>query len=108
MALERLAVGSVLLLVLAFLASRRNAQTSDLHSILRSLLREESFQAVNKENRVAIGFGSCMDYFVNGIQAVEALNLQPPSSPHHHDVITSNKDLSEAFAFHFNHGGAAE
>ena len=108
MGVERIAVVSILVVVLAYLASRRQPSTSNLDSVLRGLLREESFRTVNGENRVAVGFGSCIDYFSDALEVVEALELQSPESPRHHDVVSSTKDLAEALAFHFDHGGAAE
>ena len=108
MGVERIAFASVLLVILAYLAGRRQPSTSNLDSVLRGLLREEGFRTVNGKNRVTVGFGSCVDYFSNAVDVVEALNLDPPDSPRHHDVISSSKDLAEAFAFHFRHGGAAE
>ena len=104
----RIAFASVLLVILAYLAGRRQPSTSNLDSVLRGLLREEGFRTVNGKNRVTVGFGSCIDYFSNAVDVVNALNLDPPDSPSHHDVISSSKDLAEAFAFHFRHGGAAE
>lgn len=108
MGVERIAFASVLLVILAYLATRRQPYTSNLDSVLRGLLREESFRTVNGENRVAVGFGSCVDYFSNALEVVKALNLRPPDSPRHYDVISSSSELAEAFAFHFRHGGAAE
>ena len=108
MGAERVAFASVLVIALAYLATRKEPCTSNLDSVLRGLLREENFRTVNGENRVAVGFGSCVDYFSDTLEAVEALDLQPPGSPQHHDVIHSMWDLSEALAFHFSHGGAAE
>lgn len=107
--MERVAFASVLLIILAYyLASHRQTDISNLDSVLRGLLREEGFRTVNGENRVAVGFGSCVDYFTNALEAIETLNLRPPYSPLHHDVISSSDELAEAFAFHFRHGGAAE
>ena len=99
---------SILFLILAYLPSRKEQYATNVDSVLRSLLREESFQTVNTENKVALGFGSCMDYFTDGVEAMEALKLLPPEFPRHHDVISSAEDLAQAFAFHFSHGGAAE
>lgn len=99
---------SVLFVILAYLASLKDPYTTNLDRVLHSLLREESFRTVNGKNRVALGFGSCVDYFVDGVEAMSALGLQPPDAPKHHDVISSSEDLAEAFAFHFQHGGAAE
>ena len=109
MAAERIVFASALLAILAYLASHRQTTTDfSLPSVLRGLLREESFRTVNGNNRVVIGFGSCVDYFTNDGEAVEALNLDLPDSPQHHDVINSSRELAEAFSFHFSHGGAAE
>ena len=109
MGVERIAFASFLVVLLAYLASRKQpSTTSDLDSVLQGLLREENFRSVNGNNRVAVGFGSCVDYFSSAVELVEALDLQPPDSPRHHDVISSTRDLAEALAFHFRHGGAAE
>ena len=105
--MDRLAV-SVLFLILVYLPSRKDQYATNLDSVLSCLLREESFRTVNAKNKVALGFGSCMDYFTDGVEAMEALKLLPPEFPRHHDVISSGEDLAQAFAFHFNHGGAAE
>lgn len=108
MGAERIAFVSAVVVFLAYFASRKQPPTSNLDSVLRALLREEKFRTVKGENRVAVGFGSCIDYFSNTLELVEALELQPPELPHHHDVISSSKDLAESLAFHFGHGGAAE
>lgn len=102
----RVAFASVLLAILAYIATRRHLPNLD--TVLHSLLREESFRTVNGENRVAVGFGSCVDYVFKAIEAVEALQFALPDSARHHDVISSSDHLSEALAFHFQHGGAAE
>ena len=109
MSAERIAVASALFLALAYMVSRRDGYTSsNLDSVLSGLLREENFRTVNGENRVAVGFGSCVDYFTDAVEAAGAVGLSPPSSPRHHDVISTGDDMAEAFAFHFRHGGAAE
>ena len=108
MGVERVAFASALLAILAYIATRRHSPTSNVDSVLHGLLREENFRTVNGENRVAVGFGSCVDYFFRAIDAVEALGLAFPQSPGHHDVISSSDHLAEALAFHFKHGGAAE
>ena len=110
MGAERIAFASVIVVVLAYLASHRQSSSpsTNIDSVLRGLLREEGFRRVNGKNRVAVGFGSCVDYFSPAVEAVEALELVPPDIPRHHDVISSSEELAEAFAFHFSHGGAAE
>lgn len=109
MGAERIVCASALLVILAYLASHRQTTTDfNIRSVLRGLLREERFRTVNGNNRVVVGFGSCIDYFTSDAEAVKALNLDLPDSPRHHDVISSSRELAEAFAFHFSHGGAAE
>ncbi len=99
---------SFLCLLLAFLPSRRDAFPADLDAILRGLLREESFRQVNPSNRVAIGFGSCEDVYVDGLAFLEAAGVEAPASPLHHDVISSPAHLAEAFAYFYEYGAAAE
>ena len=99
---------SILFVLLASFLGRRDVFVADLDTILRGPLREERFRNVNSENRVAVGFGSCEDVFVDGLGLLRELGVGPPEIPRHHDVISSPEQLAEGFAYFFEYGAAAE
>lgn len=100
---------SLFFVLLAVFPSQKYHFQADLDRILSSLLREEKFRKVHHQNhRVAIGFGSCVDVFVDGVELMKSLDISPPSPPVHHDVVTSENDLAESFAYFFQYGAAAE
>ncbi len=82
-------------------AGRRDVFPADQTSTLRGLLREESFLQFNASNRVK----TCllMDYLLCGRGTVEA-----PATPLLHHVMSSPEHLSEAFAYFYEYGAAAE
>lgn len=100
---------SLLLLALAYRVHHRGQTNADLSRVLDGLLREETFRRVSHEkHRVAIGFGSCVDVISDGLEVLRALNIDPPESPAHHDVVSSERELAEGFAYFFQYGAAAE
>lgn len=101
-------VVSLLLLLLACVPIQRSRFGADLELILGGLLREEEFRAVNSGNKVAVGLGSCLDVSIDALSLFSEMELRPPPSPVHHDVIASSRDLAETFAYFFEYGAAAE
>ena len=99
---------SLLLLFLVYIPTRKKIQDADLERILGGLLREEGFRPVDHRNKVAVGFGSCEDVFADGLAVLEALGVDLPEKPKHHDVVASMAGLAESFAYHFEYGAAAE
>lgn len=100
-------VVSLVFLALATFPMRKAPQT-DLMLVLKGLLREEDFREVNYNNKVAIGLGSCIDVAVDTFPFFEQLGITPPSQPSHHNVISSQEQLAESFAYSFEFGAAAE
>lgn len=98
---------SLLFLVLAVYFPSQRYQ-ADLDRILHGLLQEEEFPSRNQQNRVAIGFGSCLDIFTDGLELLKRAEIQPPKTPVHHNIISSTDKLAETFAFFFEHGSASE
>ena len=70
--------------------------------------RKREFPSRNQQNRVAIGFGSCLDIFTDGLELLKRVEVAPPESPAHHDIISSKDKLAETFAFFFSRGSASE
>lgn len=81
---------------------------ADLARILHGLLKEEDFPSRNYQNKVAIGFGSCIDVVTDGVQLLERVGIAPPETPLHNSVISSQEELAETFAFFFERGSASE
>lgn len=99
----------VAVLVLLYLPFQRNTFEADLERVLHGLLLEESFRKIDHSNhRVAIGFGSCLDIFTDGVELLDELLVPPPEVAAHHDVIHSDHSLAESFAYYFQYGAAAE
>ena len=80
----------------------------DLSRILHGLLTEEGFPMRKDENRVAIGFGSCVDITTNGVELMKRMGMEPPETPVHNSIVSSEQELSETFAFFLEHGSASE
>ena len=98
---------SLLFLVLALYFPSQKYH-ADLDRILDGLLKEEEFPSRNHKNRVAIGFGSCLDIFTDGLELLERVGIEPPETQVHHDTISSEQQLAETFAFFFGRGSASE
>ncbi|XP_002732054.1 ADP-dependent glucokinase-like [Saccoglossus kowalevskii] len=106
-------LGSVVTIIIVFAAYvyKRNLdeQLRDhLLAISNSLLRAEQNYAVTPKVKVAVGFGACEDVFVDSLELLHTMSLQPPVKEIHHDYINSSSELAEVFAFFFKHGAAAE
>jgi len=100
----------VLSLLLLFLAVYIPSQKyeADLELIRNGLLSEEGFPSREGENRVAIGFGSCVDVTTNGVQVMEKLRVAPPNTTSHNSVIETQEQLAQTFGFFFERGSASE
>lgn len=81
---------------------------TEMKSILDGLLLQERRYRVNKQSKVAVGFGSCWDIVTNGLRLMELANISAPGDPVHHDTISSRPQLAQAFAYFFQNGAAGE
>uniref|UniRef100_F6VUN5 ADP-dependent glucokinase n=2 Tax=Ciona intestinalis TaxID=7719 RepID=F6VUN5_CIOIN len=63
---------------------------------------------VDKSVKIAVGFGGCMDVFVDAIELLKAVGVKVPKSPKHQRWIADKEELGEGFAYFFRHGAAAE
>ena len=100
---------SVVVLVLLYLPYQQDVFEADLERVLHGLLVEESFRKIDHtRHRVAIGFGSCLDVFSDGVDLLDELLVPHPEVAAHHDVIYSDDSLAESFAYYFQYGAAAE
>ena len=69
-------------------------------------MKQERNAYVSPNVRVAVGYGACIDIFVNAADLLG--NETPPKTPSHASEINTKKDLLETFAYFFSHGAAAE
>ncbi|KAH3852028.1 hypothetical protein DPMN_094521 [Dreissena polymorpha] len=76
--------------------------------VLRGLLRAEKKVGVDKNIRIALGFGGCEDIIVNAQDVLQGLNYTSPANPEHVDDIESKEDFNKIFTYFFKQGAAAE
>ena len=79
---------------------------SRINNVLSSLLKQEKSASCCKNVRVAVGYGACLDIFMDAKDLIG--NLQPPKVPQHANQIQTKTELLETFAYFFSHGAAAE
>lgn len=107
MAIKESCITSILLLFLAVYIPTQKYE-ADLKQIRDGLLSEEGFPSRNREKRVAIGFGSCLDVTTEGVKVMEKLNARPPNLTAHNAIIGTQQQLAETFGFFFERGSASE
>lgn len=61
-----------------------------------------------RKPRVAIGYGACVDLFVEAAELLDGLKIQPPDRPGHFDEVEDVAQLGQMFAYFFRYGAAAE
>lgn len=75
-----------------------------LANVINGLISVEE-QQMKLSPKVAVGYGACVDLFVDGKDLISHLEgLQPL----HHDAINDFHELHESYAYYFKHGAAAE
>ncbi|OWF43663.1 ADP-dependent glucokinase-like [Mizuhopecten yessoensis] len=84
-----------------------DGEQNRLYQVLSGLLRAEKKVAL-VGSRVALGFGGCQDILVEAMPLFNKLNIQPPTTPKHHDSVETEEELSQLLAYFFKHGAAAE
>uniref|UniRef100_H2YAA4 ADP-dependent glucokinase n=1 Tax=Ciona savignyi TaxID=51511 RepID=H2YAA4_CIOSA len=102
---------SLLVILVAVLFNRRNGIqdfNKAIPDILDSLRKAEKLVEVNQNIKIAVGFGGCMDVFVNAVELLNVVDIKTPKTPKHQSILTKKEDLSEGFAYFFRHGAAAE
>jgi len=102
---------SVLVLVAAFVY-RRGVQVQKererMTSVLDGLLKAEQDASLANQLRVAVGFSSCLDMIVSGLDVLERIGAVPPDEPKHYDSLQNVEELQQIFAYFFHRGAAAE
>ncbi|XP_032819822.1 ADP-dependent glucokinase-like [Petromyzon marinus] len=89
-------------------AALRGPAAVRLDHVLSALLRAEARTSRPARPRVAIGFGGCLDWVVDGVALLERLGVEPSGKAEHHGFIADEQQLAQTFAYFFPHGAAAE
>lgn len=76
-------------------------------AVLEGLKTLERENPVHGKPKVATSFEANVDYFVDSLELFEALNLEPPEQAKPHDILRTEKEFLETFAFFFNHSAAS-
>jgi len=88
--------------------TRETTQDSrTIDETLKSMLSIESRVKINKDLRVAVGFGSCLDIFVSS-KGLILDKFGAPANQIHHENIRTQDELNELLAYFFVGGAAAE
>jgi len=95
-------------LVSFYKQSSYNDLESEIPKILESLKKSEKKILGDSKLKVAVGFGGCMDIFVDAAAFFKEMQLEPTQKFEHHDSIGDSKDLVEGFLYYFTHGAAGE
>ena len=82
-------------------------QDERIAQVLNGLKTLESGTPLEGSPKVACGFESTIDYFVDFLKLFEAMNFEPPDEARPHDFLKSEQELLETFAFFFNHSAAS-
>lgn len=104
-----LSYGSFLTILCVFYAIYRR-DTSDglkerLIRVINGLIQVED-QHIRVAPKVAIGYGACVDLFVDGKDLLPFHNNI--GEPEHFENINSRDELYKSFAYYFKHGAASE
>jgi ADP-dependent glucokinase len=107
---KSLIVCSILIVLCAVLYKKRSADLlqEKLGRVLHGLLRAEKKVGVERNTRIALGFGGCEDIFANVQEVLEKLDYTVPDDPAHVKDITSASDFVRIFTYFFGEGAAAE
>jgi len=79
---------------------------SRIDNVLKSLLKQEKNAFVTPNIRVVVGYGACLDLFVDAKDLLS--QYTPPEVTSHTSQIRTKSELLESFAYFFSHGAAAE
>jgi len=107
---KSLVILSVIILICAIIYKKRNDDMlkGKMEQVLRGLLRAEKKVGVDRNTRIALGFGGCEDIFVDAHGVLESMNLEVPADPVHVKDIVTQEDFMNIFTFFFKNGAAAE
>ena len=99
---------TILVVVAAYLYYKHvTSQDKRIAAVLDGLKTIERQTPLQGTPKVASGFEANVDYFVDSLELLEAMELEPPEEAKPHDIVNTEKEFLETFAFFFNHSAAS-
>ena len=99
---------TIVVVVAAYLYYKHaTSQDNRILAVLDGLKTIERENPIQGEPKVAAGFEATLDYIEDSLELLEALQLEPPKEMKPHNIVTSEKEFLETFAFFFNHSAAS-
>lgn len=99
---------AIIVVVAAYLYYRHvTSQDQRILAVLKGLQSSEQENPVHGSPKVATCFEATVDYFVDSLELLEVMKLEPPDEAKPHDVVKTEKEFLETFAFFFNHSAAS-
>lgn len=104
-----MALFSLLVLVSALLYKKHHDDLihARLDHTLNSLLQVEDSFSINREAKVALGYGSCVDIVSSGRDVITSY-WEPPKEMRSFPMISNEDELIQSFAYFYTRGAAAE
>ncbi|KXJ19900.1 ADP-dependent glucokinase [Exaiptasia diaphana] len=111
MACNSIGVVGFLVVLIAVLTGfyYRNIVNNERHlrSILNGMLSLERKVKVTNSPVAAVAFEATLDIFVESLDLLKSLGIDPPQRAYPHEVIDSEMALAETFAYFFEHSVAS-
>lgn len=111
MACNSLGVFGLVVVLIAVLSGfyYRNIASNERHlrSILNGMLSLERKVKVTNSPVAAVAFEATLDIFVESLDLLKSLGIEPPQRAYPHEVIDSETALAETFAYFFEHSVAS-
>lgn len=104
------AVTGVVVAILAFLAAHyyyRYSNEKYVDDVLQGLLSLERREPLKGTPKVATCFEATLDVFVDALDLLHAVGIEPPKKAEAVNMISSEKELAETFAYFFKHSAAS-
>ena len=99
---------TLLAVVAAYLCFKNvTRQDQRILAVLDGLKSVELQTPLEGTPKIATGFEANVDYFVDSLELLEAMELEPPEEAKPHDIVKTEKEFLETFAFFFKHSAAS-
>ncbi|XP_068762232.1 ADP-dependent glucokinase-like [Montipora capricornis] len=99
---------SILVVIAAYLYYKHvTSQDKRVLTVLDGLMFIERQNPLQGTPKVASSFEATIDYYVDSLELLGTMRLEPPEEAKPHDIVKTERDLLETFAFFFNHSAAS-
>ena len=84
-----------------------HVQDAYLRKVLKGMLSLEANTLLEKPPKIATSFEATIDIVVNSLELFESIGLSPPEKAVAHDVVASEQEMAETFAYFFLRGAGS-